>query len=473
MQSSSRRTLGFGLALLTLSFLPMAAQTESLEQQIEDLRTKLKDMDQLKQKLDELEQQFKADEQKKQIADRQAAEKPKSTASVSAGANGFVIQSEPSESAEGGSDFQLKVGADIQTDVRTFEGSSNVPSLDQILLRRVRPTFSGTVYKYIDFFIRPDFGQGQVLIYDVYAQLNYFSRANLRVGKFKPPVGLERLQSDDDTNFIERGLPTLLVPSRDLGYQLSGDLIKNRVNYSVGVFNGVADNGLSDVSVSDHRDYAARLFLTPFQPDAGNLLRGLGVGIGSSFGNDDGVPLPSYKTFGQNTFFSFASGVTAAGHRTRLAPQAYYYLGPFGLLAEYTLAEEGFQKGTGASAVRRDIAFRSWQVQASYLLTRDRKVFGTLTPHRPFDPRNGGWGAIELAARTGDWSAERGIYSYGFALPTASPRDVREWVAGVNWYLNRMFRVSLDYGYTKFENGAANGNRSPERALLERFQINF
>jgi len=36
-----------------------------------------------------------------------------------------------------------------------------------------------------------------------------------------------------------------------------------------------------------------------------------------------------------------------------------------------------------------------------------------------------------------------------------------------------MFRISLDYGYTKFENGATNANRSPERALLERFQINF
>jgi len=450
----------------------MPAQTQSLEQQIEDLRAKLKDMDAVKEKLDELEQQLKADEQKKQIAEQQAAEKAKTTSSVSADGNGFVIQSGQSDSGEGASDFRLRVGADVQTDVRTFYGKSNVSLLDQILLRRVRPTFSGTVFKYIDFFIRPDFGQGQVVIYDVYAQLNYFSMANLRVGKFKPPVGLERLQEDDNTSFIERGLPTLLVPSRDIGYQLSGDLVKRRVNYSVGVFNGVADNGLSDASVSDHRDYAARLFLTPFQPDA-NLLSGLGVGIGSSFGNDDNIPLPSYKTFGQNTFFTFASGVTSMGHRDRLAPQMYYYLGPFGLLSEYTLAEEGFQKGTGASTVRRDIAFRSWQVQLSYLLTREKKVFGTLTPRRAFDPRNGGWGAFELAARTGDWSAERGIYNYAFALPTASPRDAREWVAAFNWYLNRIFRISLDYGYTKFEDGATNGNRSPERALLERFQINF
>ncbi len=451
--------LGFVLALLAFGLHPAAARAQSLEQQIEELR----------QKLSDLEQQVKDKARNDEFKGQEAAEKVKSAPSVSAGANGFLIQSGANESGDSTSDFQLRVGADIQTDSRTFMGQSSSPLLDQILLRRVRPTFSGTVFRYVDFFIRPDFGQGSTILYDVYAQLNYFSRANLRVGKFKPPVGLERLQSDDDTNFIERGLPTLLAPSRDIGYQLSGDVVKNRVTYYVGVFNGVADNGLSDASVSDHRDYAARLFLTPFLPDASNALSGLGVGMGSSFGNDDGIALPSYKTFGQNTFFTFASGVAAAGHRTRLAPQAYYYLGPFGLLAEYTVAEEGFRKGI----VRRDISFRAWQAQASYLLTGEKKGFGTLTPRRPFDPRNGGWGALELAARTGAFSADRTIYTYGFALPSASPRDVREWVAGINWYLNRMFRISLDYGYTNFENGATDGNRSPERALLERFQINF
>lgn len=459
------------ILVLGIQAVPMLAQ--SLEQQIQDLREKLKDMDALKTKLDELEQQLTTGEEQKEAAKQEAEQKAKASPSVSAGANGFVIQSGESESGEGPSDFSLRVGADIQTDVRTFTGSSNVPSLDQILLRRVRPTFSGTVFKYIDFFIRPDFGQGQVVLYDVYAQLNYFSRANLRVGKFKPPVGLERLQSDDDTNFIERGLPTLLVPSRDIGYQIAGDIIRNRVNYAVGVFNGVPDNGLSDASVSDHRDYAARLFLTPFQPDSGNALSGLGLGVGSSFGNDDGIALPSYKTFGQNTFFTFTNGVTAAGHRTRLAPQAYYYLGPFGMLTEYTVAEEGFQRGSGANIVRSDIAFRAWQVQASFLLTGEKKGFGSLVPRHPLDPRNGGWGAFEIAARTGEFSADKTIFSYGFASPATSPRDVREWVAALNWYLNRMFRISVDYGYTKFEDGFTTGNRSPERALLERFQINF
>ena len=144
-----------------------------------------------------------------------------------------------------------------------FVGDGDAGTTDQILLRRVRPTFSGTVYKDVDYFFRPDFGQGTTVIYDAYTQFNYFKHADLRVGKFKPPVGLERLQSDDDTSFVERGLPTLLVPSRDIGFQFAGDIVNQRVGYQIGVFNGVPDNGLSDASPSSHRDYCG-----PDLPDA-------------------------------------------------------------------------------------------------------------------------------------------------------------------------------------------------------------
>jgi phosphate-selective porin OprO/OprP len=446
-------------------FLIVAIQAVQVSAQTPDPQTQDQKIQDLEKKVEELDQRVKVADRTRELEAEAAADKARSGVTVGAEPTGITIRSNDQN-------FLLKIGLDIQIDNRTFPGDSSVPLADQILVRRARPALSGTVYKYVDFYLRPDFGQGTTVLYEAYMQLNYFSRANLRVGKFKPPVGLERLQSDDDTSFIERGLPTLLVPSRDIGYQVSGDVVKQRVSYTVGVFNGVPDNSLSDTSPSDHRDYAARIFLTPFLPDTKSPLNGLGFGIGASSGNDDGIALPSYKTFGQNTFFSFASGVTAMGHRTRLAPQGYYYNGPFGLFAEYTVAEEGLQKGT----LRRNIAFRAWQVQASYLLTGDKKVFTTLTPRKNFDPKNHGWGAVELAVRTGDFSVERGFFDYGFGTVATSPRTAREWVGGVNWYLNRALRISLDYGNTNFGGGATaalGGNRPTERALLQRFQINF
>jgi phosphate-selective porin OprO/OprP len=414
---------------------------------------------QLQQKVDQLEKEVKADE---------ASDSGQNAAVATADyASGFTIRSKDSN-------FVLHIGADLQVDNHTFFGSGSSADIDNIVLRRVRPTVFGTVYKYVDFFIRPDFGLGTTAVYDAYIQLNYIPWFQVRVGKFKPPVGLERLQGDDDTSFVERGLPTLLVPQRDIGYQIGADLFHRRLSYQVGVFNGVPDSSIgTDTAVSNHRDYAARVFLTPFQPDENNPLRGLGLGFAASGGNTDGEALPSFKTFGQNGFLTFASGVTAAGHRTRLEPQAYYYLGGFGLLSDYGLNEEGFQKGT----VRREIAFRAYQVELSYILTGEKKSFGSPTPKRPFDPlHHGGWGAVELAARVGDWEAENGLYTYGLASSATTPRHLHEYVGGVNWYLNRLVRITADYGNTTFGGGgtaATHGNRPVEKVFTLRFQINF
>lgn len=259
------------------------------------------------QRIQQLEQ--KVDQLQKEITADQTTDNGQNAATTTADIGGFTIRSKDGN-------FILHIGADIQIDNRTYYGTGVAGDIDTIVPRRVRPTLYGTVYKYVDFFIRPDFGQGTTALYDAYLQFNYFSWAQLRVGKFKTPIGLERLQNDDDTTFVERGLPTLLVPQRDLGYQIGSDLFRHRVSYQVGVFDGVPDSSIgTDTAVSDHRDYAARLFLTPFQPNEKSLLQGLGFGLGASTGNTDGEALPSYKTFGQESFFTFASGVTAAGHR--------------------------------------------------------------------------------------------------------------------------------------------------------------
>ena len=160
------------------------------------------------------------------------------------------------------------------------------------------------------------------------------------------PFGLERLQSATDLVFVERGLPTNLVPNRDLGIQLSGDLAKNFLKYAVGVFNGTPDGGSVDAACHDAKDFVARLFATPFQSfPAGHPLRGLGVGLAASRGKQHGA-LSAFKTAGQSTFFSYAANASASGFRTRLSPQLYYYYGAVGSIAEFMRSEE--KRGMGS-----------------------------------------------------------------------------------------------------------------------------
>ena len=50
----------------------------------------------------------------------------------------------------------------------------------------------------------PDFGNNTVALLDAYADLHPRPWLRLRVGKFKPPIGLERLQTDAYVPLPER-----------------------------------------------------------------------------------------------------------------------------------------------------------------------------------------------------------------------------------------------------------------------------
>src|ERR1035438_6017963 len=97
---------------------------------------------QLEQRIDELDQKLKVADRKQELKDEDAAEKAKSAANVTADLSGFTIKSNDGN-------FLLKIGADLQVDNRSFLGTGSQSLADGTLLRRVRPTFSGTVYKYV------------------------------------------------------------------------------------------------------------------------------------------------------------------------------------------------------------------------------------------------------------------------------------------------------------------------------------
>ena len=110
----------------------------------------------------------------------------------------------------------------LQADYRTLLSDDPTIIDDQFLLRRVRPIVEGTVGGIYDFRFTPDFVQGKTVIQDAYITGRFSPYFQLTAGKFKAPIGLERLQSASDIRFIERAYPTQLVTNRDLGVQIAG-----------------------------------------------------------------------------------------------------------------------------------------------------------------------------------------------------------------------------------------------------------
>ena len=143
---------------------------------------------------------------------------------------------------------------------------------------RVRPTLEGTVGGIYDFKFMPDFGQGRTVIQDAHVTARLNPAFQVTAGKFKSPVGLERLQSANDTRFVSRAFPTSLAPNRDIGLQFAGDLLDGRLNYALAWLNGSNDGGSSDtfadVDVNNDQEYAARLFALPFAQSDSFALRG-------------------------------------------------------------------------------------------------------------------------------------------------------------------------------------------------------
>jgi phosphate-selective porin OprO/OprP len=390
---------------------------------------------------------------------------------VSASRDGLVVRS-----ADNAFNFRLR--GYVQSDARFFGANGPVaPGSSTFLLRRVRPVLEATAYKYFGLRLMPDFGGGQVVLYDAYAEAKPNAALNLRIGKFKPPIGLERLQSATDVRFIERGLPTALIPNRDVGVQLYGDLAKARVQYQVGAFDGAPDAANIDGDAATGKDVVGRVFVRPFATNPSGP--DLGIGIAASSGTEQGTAaapaLGSYRTPGQLALFRYRADGTAAntvlakGRRTRVSPQGYLYAGPVGVLAEYVRSTHEVRRATDVA----ELANQAWQVSGGWVLTGERESYTSITPDHPLDgSTSGGLGALELVARYGVLTTDAAAFPT-FADPATQPRRARAAGVGLNWRLTRGLLLAANYERTQLDGPDAAAVRHTEHAVLTRLQLGF
>ena len=433
----------------------------------------------LEKRYEALEQKYKILERKAELQEEAAAEKAKTATSVSAGASGFTIRSADTN-------FVLRLRGYAQADARFYpDDFSGGTANDTFLLRRVRPILEGTLFEKYDYRVMLDFGSGASasaanngFLQDAYVNARLWPQFQIQVGKFKEPVGLERLQSGANLLFIERGHPTQLVPNRDAGIQLHGEVLGGTLSYAAGIFNGVANGGSGDFETADDdKDVAGRIFAHPFKNTDIEPLKGLGVGVAGTIGDQEGA-LRTFASPGQQRFFGYRTGVgtnagtanfVADGEHWRIAPQAYYYWGPLGLFGEYVISDQRVRRNEPAATFGR-IRNTAWQVAASYILTGEENSWKALTPRRSFNPGAGTWGAWEIAARFGQLDVDNDAFPL-FANPDTSATKATSWGAGVNWHLNRNVKLNLDYEQTDFTGGTAPFLVNGEKVVLARVQV--
>lgn len=425
---------------------------------------------------EELDQRVRILERKLELEAEKSEALAKTQGQAVAGKDGFEVKSPDGA-------FRLKLRGYLQVDGRFFLDDDSIPATDSWVIRRARPVLEGTIFKFVDFKFMPDFGGGSTVLYDAYLEARLSKAARVRVGKFKPPVGLERLQSATDIAFVERAFPTGLVPSRDVGVQLGGELLGGKLDYQAGLFNGVVDGGLADQDSADGKEYAARLLWKPFQPaDGGVPGIDLALGLAATRSDEEGsltaTGLPAFRIPGSSTFFAYradaslAGTVRADGVRQRLSPQAWLYVGPFGALAEWVSSTTAVRRNT----VVADLENVAWQLQLSWVLSGENNSFKGVVPRRPFSPQGGGTGAWIVAVRASGFEADPASFPL-FADPARSVREATLIGASLAWNPMRGLRWLVDYSRVTYDGGAsgagATADRPDEQALFTRFQVAF
>jgi len=411
--------------------------------------------------------------------------------SGSFGDEGFTL-----ESADGLNVIHLR--GNLSLDHRYFDDSYDPTTADTFLVRKARPTLEGTLDGMFNFRLMPDFAQGKTVLQDAWVNAHFADWFTPQIGKFKAPVGLERLQLEEFSRFIEASLTSDLLPYRDLGFALTGNIDKSLFTYQLGVFDGAPDgqstdsNSTPDFNSTGKFVWEGRVFARPFRLSDWEVLRQFGIGIAATYVNVTGTRTPTsttsllanYKTTGQQPLFSYRTntGITfnnatiADGIERRLVPQANYYAGPFGLLAEYVQADQQVARQLTATTSRSaTLENRAWQVQGYFFLTGEKESYDQLVvPRRSV--RQGGFGAWEIVARYHELHFDDAAFADGansFANPATAARNARAIGVGLNWYLAAHYKLQFDYEHTRFDGGATTGNRPDERVLTTQFMLAF
>ncbi len=357
----------------------------------------------------------------------------------------------------------LRFSGMFQVEGRTYFGDARRLAVDTMEPRRIRPVVEMTAGLF-SFRVAPELTGTTQDLRDAYGTFNLSHGLQLSFGKMKPPIGLERLQAAATLPLAERGLTAELIPVRDIGLMLKGLAFDGNLEYAVGLFDGASDGANPVIDLNSGKDIDFRAFLHPWRPARASS-GGLGIGLGGNVGNQTGLPR-AYSSSAHLPFFSYFPGTVTDGKNWRLSPQADFYLGSLGLMAEYVRSSQRvFFQGTD-----RTLANSAWNLRGSYVLTGEPAAYSGVRPRSLFRPGEGTWGAFEVAARISRLNIDHAAFPL-FADPAISARQATGFDLGLNWYLSRLIRFTFDYETLSFDLPA--GRRPREHALTSRLQFAY
>lgn len=292
---------------------------------------------------------------------------------------------------------------------------------------------------------------------DVYADFKHFGFARVRGGKFKIPFSLDENTGASRLDFMYRSLAaTHLAPGRDRGVMVHGRVAKEVLRYEAGLFEHDGKNARTNnpAKVFGGRTTAARVSVEPLR-NTKDAVGDLSFGVAYTRSDvPEGIAGLRGQTVLLQNFFS-ASEYLVNGERRRLGVEMAFLPGPASFKMEWMRVETERRGESVEDTDLSPIVGDGWYVSATYALTGEKKS-RVQRPKRPLF--QGGFGAVEIGARLERLRFTSGA---GGETPSTSPRA--EVIAGnrnqvttlgVNWYVNRFFKIQANFIREKLDDPA-------------------
>lgn len=182
----------------------------------------------------------------------------------------------------------LQAVADFQPE-RTIIGNNGF-SVSNLRLRMF-----GHLDKNFSYFFQASFIVSPLLL-DAIVRYKFSDAFMLSAGQFKAPFSKEFLTYAANIDFVNRALVTgLLSPRREIGFQLSGKIAKNLIEYRAGIFNGNGPNKIFNDNNSFL--YVGRIAATPQTENSKYE-----IGLNAGYSNDKDGSIFAKSFVGKRTF---------------------------------------------------------------------------------------------------------------------------------------------------------------------------
>jgi phosphate-selective porin OprO/OprP len=347
---------------------------------------------------------------------------------------------------------------DAEQDAANFNGNE---------FRRAYLSAKGKIGKKLGYKVEFEFAGSKIGYRDVYISYDAGKAGKFAVGSMAEATGLNMTTSSKYITFMERSMLTSFQDFRwGAGFHYANYKIADDFTLQMSLTNnnGKHDEGFKDEYLEDGMNFVARATYAVINNKENNSLVHLGVNYDSRQGKTTKLRLENHMGHKYKLGFD-------ADKRSDLGFEVATNFGSLSIQGEYKMNSNDVDKDVYG---QDNYKVNTYYAFVSYFLTGEHRpykhgTFGRVKPKHDVD--NGGFGALELAAR---YSAVDNSDKYKDYASAGSDieRDIYKTsnlTFGLNWYLNSHARVMYNAVLTDF----SGDNGEKQLAHMLRFAVDF